>query len=172
MPSTSSDVDTRQTIPNAAAPAREAPPPTGDLLISLSPLQPKALEATLANLASAFPAYETAGDILVATPDHTQASVAAPLRLLPYTPTGTALLLTAADYLNAFKMAEEHHARACILLGPESQTLNPACVRDLAAAVLGSPAADLVLPRYRLGPNNGLVNSAILYPVTRALYRQ
>src|ERR1039458_2813975 len=27
------------------------------------------------------------------------------------------------------------------------------------------------MPRYRLGPNNGLVNSAILYPVTRALYR-
>ena len=36
---------------------------------------------------------------------------------------------------------------------------------------MASPAADLVLPHYRLGPNNALANSAILYPVTRALYR-
>jgi hypothetical protein len=67
-------------------------------------------------------------------------------------------------------MAQEHNARACLLLGPESQNLDPAFVRSLATSLLDSAAADLVLPRYQLAPNSGLVNSAILYPVTRALY--
>jgi hypothetical protein len=189
MTPASSDVDTRQATPDAAVPAPESTRLTGDLLICLTPLPPEDLEATLKNLAGAFPAeHQTAGNgngnsnILVAIPDSAPASspdsvlsTAAPdsgrLRLLHYSSSSTALFLTAADYLNAFKMAQEHNARACILLGPESQTLNPGVVRELAAALLGSSAADLVLPHYRLGPNNGLVNSAILYPVTRALYR-
>ena len=187
MTPTSSDVDTRQPTPDATAPAPEPTPLTGDLLICLTPLPPEDLEATLKNLAGAFPEQQTAGNgnsnILVAIPDAAPASSpdsvlstaapdSSPLRLLHYSSSSTALFLTAADYLNAFKMAQEHNARACILLGPESQTLNPGFVRDLAAALLGSSAADLILPHYRLGPNNGLVNSAILYPVTRALYRQ
>ena len=95
------------------------------------------------------------------------------MRLVTYTPAVPAvsgLFLTASDYLNTFKMAEEQKAGACILLGPESQSLSPAFVNDLASGVLHSPSADLVVPRYHLGPHEGLVNSAILYPVTRALY--
>ena len=178
MTPTSSDVDTRQPTPEAAVSAPGPTPLTGDLLICLTPLPPEDLEATLKNLAGAFPAQQTACNILVATPDSVPVSsstTVSPLRLLHYTSSSTALFLTAADYLNAFKMAQEHNARACILLGPESQSLNPGFVRELAAALLGSsaadPAPDLVMPHYRLGPNNGLVNSAILYPVTRALYR-
>ena len=128
----------------------------------------------LANLTSAFPEDDPT-NILVATADSAPTAAASSLgrlRLLHYSPTGSALFLTAADYLNAFKMAQEHNARACLLFGPESQSLSPVFVRALADAVLGTPAADLALPHYRLGPNNGLVNSAILYPVTRALYRQ
>jgi hypothetical protein len=59
------------------------------------------------------------------------------------------------------------------MLGPEPQLLPPASIRALATAVLapasGSPA-DLAVPRYQFGPHESLVNSAILYPVTRALY--
>jgi len=189
MTPTSTDIETRQPTRDAAALASEpaAPEPTplaGDLLICLTPLPPEHLEATLKNLAGEFPEQAAGngnggGNIMVAISDAATSDPVpdSPLRLLHYTSSSTALFLTAGDYVNAFKMAQEHNARACILLGPESQSLSPGFVRRVAAALLGpseagaGPEADLVLPHYRLGPNNGLVNSAILYPVTRALYR-
>jgi hypothetical protein len=169
-----SEVDTTQPTPDGAIAAPEPLPATGDLLIYLTPLAAPALEATLAHLASSFPPNQAMGNILVAAPDTAQSITASQslgsLTLLPYSPTTSTLLLTAADYLTAFQMAQEHNARACLLLGPESQNLDPAFVRSLATSLLDSAAADLVLPRYQLAPNSGLVNSAILYPVTRALY--
>src|ERR1017187_6168330 len=110
MTPTSSDVDTRQATPDAAVPAPESTPLTGDLLICLTPLPPEDLEATLKNLAGAFPPeHQTGGNgnsnILVAIPDSAPASSSttaapdsSPLRLLHYTSTSTALFLTAADY--------------------------------------------------------------------------
>ena len=140
---------------------------TGSLLISLVPLPQEAFEATLSNLALAFP-NET---VLVATPDLApQHSSGSPLRLLPYTVTTVSAspwVLTAADYLNTYKMAQENHATACVLLGPEAQSLHPEAIRALAKSAAQS---DLTLAHYDLGPREGLVNSAILYPVTRALF--
>jgi hypothetical protein len=137
------------------------------LLVSLASVPPEALEATLANLALAFPGQT----VLVATPEPTpQLSSGGPLRLLPYTPTSTSTsswVLTAADYVNTFKLARENQASACLLLGAESHTLRPEAIRALAAAAFTS---DLTLARYNLGPREGLVNSAILYPTTRALF--
>jgi len=147
------------------APATNAP--TGSLLVSLAPLASDALEATLANLALAFPSQT----VLVATPDSApNLSSGGPLRLLPYTPTAvstTPWVLTAADYLNAFALVQENQASACLLLGAESHTLHPEAIHALAAAATTS---DLAVARYNLGPREGLVNSAILYPVTRALF--
>ena len=147
--------------------AAAATPPTGSLLVSLVPLSPEALEATLATLSLAF-ANQT---VLVATPDTAPSlSLGGPLRLLPYTTTAVSTaswVLTAADYLNAFKLVQENQASACLLLGAESHTLQPEAIRALAAATATS---DLAVARYDLGPREGLVNSAILYPVTRALF--
>jgi hypothetical protein len=141
--------------------------PAGSLLISLAPLTSETLDATLANLALAFPNQT----VLVATPDAAPSlSSGGPLRLLPYTPTAvstTSWVLTAADYLNTFKLAQENQASACILLGAESHTLHPEAIHALAAA---ATTCDLAVARYNLGPREGLVNSAILYPVTRALF--
>jgi hypothetical protein len=157
MASTQTDVDV--TAANTA--------PTGSLLVSLVPLSPEALDATLATLSLAF-VNQT---VLVATPDTAPSlSLGGPLRLLPYIPTvvsTTAWVLTAADYLNAFKIAQENQASACVLLGAESHTLHPEAIRALAAAATTS---DLAVARYDLGPREGLVNSAIFYPVTRALF--
>ncbi len=145
---------------------------TGRLLVSLPLLANGALDATLTNLAAAFPGKT----ILVATPSATSgATNPSPdtLHLLSYTPATTAAttiwVLTAADYLNAFKLAEENQATACLLLGAEPQSLAPEAIRALAAAVLDTNA-DLAVAHYNLGPREGLVNSAILYPVTRALF--
>lgn len=139
----------------------------GSLLVSLTPLPQNTLEIALANLALAFPDQT----ILVATPDAApDLSSGGPLRLLPYTPqvsSSSSWVLTAADYLNTFKLAEENQATACLLLGAESHTLQPEAIRALATAAL---TFDLSVARYNLGPREGLVNSAILYPVTRALF--
>ncbi len=140
---------------------------TSGLLVSLVPLPQEAFEATLSNLALAFPGES----VFVATPDTApQSSSGSPLRLVPYTLTtvsATPWVLNAADYLNAYKLAQENHATACVLLGGESQSLHPEAIRALAKSALQS---DLTLAHYELGPREGLVNSAILYPVTRALF--
>jgi hypothetical protein len=147
--------------------------PAGSLLVSLASLPPEALEATLANLALAFPGQS----VLVATPDETPHltgdSTFGSLRILPYTPaaasTTSVWVLTAADYLNTFKLAQDHQATACLLLGTETQSLRPEALRSLASTVLSSNC-DLAVANYNLGPREGLVNSAILYPLTRALF--
>lgn len=141
--------------------------PEGNLLVSLTSLPQDALETTLTNLALAFPTQT----IFVTTPDAAPAlSSGSPLRLLPYTsmiPSASSWVLTAADYVNTFRLAQEHQATACVLLGAESNTLHPEAIRALATAAL---SFDLAVARYNLGPHEGLVNSAILYPVTRALF--
>jgi hypothetical protein len=140
---------------------------TGSLLVSLVPMPQEAFETTLGNLALAFPG-ET---VLVATPDAApQSSSGSPLRLLPYTVTvvsSSPWVLTAADYLNTYKLAQENRATACVLLGAEAQSLHPEAIRALARS---ANQCDLTMAHYDLGPREGLVNSAILYPVTRALF--
>jgi len=140
---------------------------TSGLLVSLVSLPQEAFDATLTNLALAFPG-ET---IFVATPDAApQSSSGSPLRLLPYSVTTVSAspwLLTAADYVNTWKLAQENHATACVMLGPETQSIHPQTIRALAKSALLS---DLTLAHYDLGPHEGLINSAILYPVTRALF--
>ncbi|MEO6982815.1 MAG: hypothetical protein ABI072_06835 [Edaphobacter sp.] len=158
MVSAQTNADVAQEAPAAAATS---------LLVSLTPLPHEALEATLANLALAFPSQP----VLVATPDPVpDISSGSPFRLLPYTPatsSTSAWVLTAADYLNTYKLAEEHQATACLILGAESQSLHPEAIRALAAATLTS---DLAVAHYNLGPREGLINSALLYPITRALF--
>ena len=149
--------------------ANSGSPPAG-LLVALTPLPPEALEKTLRNLSAAF----SDQSVQVATPDPLPSDVEANGRLQAFTyapathlPGGW--LLTAADYLNAYKVMQEHGSSACIILGPQAQTLQPEALANFAAAI-GGGNTDLVSPRYSLGPRDGLVNSAILYPATRALF--
>lgn len=143
---------------------------SSSLLVSLSPLPPDALEATLGNLALAFSDQA----ILVATPDPAPASLSGlgQLHLTSYTPATPASggwVLTAADFVNTYKLMQENKSTVCLMLGPEAQSLAPNSLRALADAVV-TGNADLTSPRYSLGPHDGLVNSAILYPATRALF--
>jgi hypothetical protein len=55
------------------------------------------------------------------------------------------------------------------MLGPESHSLRATVACGLGEAILSS-STDLTIPCYELPPNSGLVNSAILYPLTRALF--
>jgi glucosylglycerate synthase len=145
---------------------------TGSLLVSLPPLPDGTLDTMLLNLAAAFPNQT----VLVATPTAplNGEAHAKPdnIHLVPYASAATSAtnwVLTAADYLNNFRAVQESQATACLLLGAECQSLAPEAIRALAAAVT-TASADLATAHYNLGPREGLVNSAILYPVTRALF--
>ena len=156
---TTSAISDNTTQPGPAA-------PSSGLLVSLSPLAPESLSATLANLTQAFPSEI----VNVVTPDPAPATLPGQLRLTTYTPAAPppgGWVLTSADFLNTFKLMQEQQSTACLLLGPEAQSLAPDALRVLAGA---TGNADLVTPLYSLGPRDGLVNSAILYPVTRALF--
>jgi hypothetical protein len=149
-------------------PAQSTPAAT-TLLISLASLEYEALTRMLAHIAEAFP--ESLDKILVTTPDDLTPPATA-LRLASYTPAASSNLgwtLTAADFLNAYALLGEHHAEAVLILGAEAQSLEPSALRALGDAVLDDHC-DLAVPRYHLPPRAGLVNSAILYPTTRALF--
>ena len=140
------------------------------VLVSLAPLPAGGLATVLAHLAQAFPR----GATLVASPDAPEGAAAAydGITLLPFTPSAAAhggWVLTAADYVNAYRLAREAGASCCLLLGPEAQSLTPEALQRLIAPVVASDA-DLCVARYRFGPLEGLVNSAVLYPITSALF--
>lgn len=113
--------------------------------------------------------------VLVASPDgpeEGQAETQDGVTLVGYTPAVPPVggwSISAADFLNAHALHARYGGQAIAMLGAEAQTLGGAAIAGLADAVL-SGAADLALARYDLSPRAGLVNSAILYPVTRALF--
>ena len=150
--------------------ATSAPPRSSGLLVSLTSMPVDAVETTLANIAAAFPGE----DVTVATPDaafSTDAQSHQALHVVSYVPSAPpqgAWVLTAADYLNTFQLAREHSASASLMLGAEAQSLTPQALRNLASAV--SAGSDLAVPHYTVRSREGLVNSALLYPVTRALF--
>lgn len=161
----SSPTNTATAKPETGAPAGT------DVLIHLNNVSPELLEPTLSNLAAAFDNQS----VLVAfpetaAPNHTRAFES--LRLLPYTPAANSTINwvhTAADYLTAYKLAQENSATACLMLGPDSHTMQPESIRGLALTTLAS-SADLVVSHYHPGAREGLVNSGILYPLSRALF--
>ena len=152
-----------QTPPELAA---SSSPAAAELLVSLPALSPESLQATIAALRTALPDRT----VIVATPDPVPSQPTPSLRVVPYTPSAPlsgSWILTASEFLNTWKLMQEHHARTALLLGAEPQSLQPEAIRALAQI---AATTDLVTPHYQLGPRDGLVNSAILYPVTRALF--
>ncbi len=156
---------TTNLTPDLQAPAADT---SVALLISLASLDHESFEATLANIAAAFPRQ----DLVVATPDTSVTSSTDGIRIVGYTPvapSNSTWTLTAADFLNAHEVATKYRARAVLQLGAESHSLSPETLLGLANAVLNENV-DLAVPHYDLPPRAGLVNSAILYPMTRALF--
>ncbi|MBB5056622.1 hypothetical protein HDF16_001307 [Granulicella aggregans] len=147
--------------------------PTSKLLVVLTPLPSEALEATLGRLSLAF----IGNNITVSTPDlgaEAAKSLGQDFANLEIVsddltaPPPSGWLLSAADFVSLYKTLQEHDAAACLLLGPEAQTLRVEAMRALASAI--SSGGDLAVPRYATGSREGLVNSALLYPVSRAIF--
>jgi len=165
---------------NATSDLAHTPPSTSTLLVSLGSMPQDAHEQMLRNLELAFPHTS----VTVASPDLPSGSnypagsssgttsTSGSLRVVGYTPTIPAsdeLTLTAPDFVNAYDLAREHQAQSILVLGPEANTLTPASLNALATPILGEHA-DLCVAQYVLPPRTGLVNSAILYPLSRALF--
>ncbi len=76
---------------------------------------------------------------------------------------------TAAAESALLSLAGESGAQAAVLLHPDLQALTPQSVEALARPIL-SRERDLVMGSYTLPPFDGLLNHALLAPLTRALY--
>ena len=139
-----------------------------EVLVCLPSISPDALPAALEAIAAAFPGESVL--VAAAAPPDT-ASDWPSLELIPYarTLTDVGWVLAAADYAAAAHIAADRNARAVVLFGDDTALVNAPLLRTLADAVRTSNV-DLALPRFTLGPNDALVNSALLYPLSRALF--
>jgi hypothetical protein len=153
------------------APARHS---TAELLICLPALAPDALPYALHAVASAFPTES----VLVACAHAPENPSDFPsLDLIPYSSARSDVgwILAAGDYASAAHLAIEHNTSAVVLLGGDTaalstpSALDPTLLRSLIDC-LRSKNFDLVVPRFAVGPNDALVNSALLYPLSRALF--
>jgi hypothetical protein len=131
-------------------------------------MSPEQLESILSNLGTLAAALPADG-LLVATPSDIPADRIPALRMISAPAMKASWILTAPDFVNVYQLAEKNHAQAILMLGPESASLSAEALQQLAGGVLSS-SADLAVPCYSLPPRAGLVNSAILYPLTRALF--
>ena len=158
----------------ASPDASPAPRAVAELLICLPALTAAALPSALAAIAAAFPSES----VLVAAahlPDNPADFPS--LELIPYTTARSDVgwILAAADYAAAAHLARERNVRAVLLLGGDSaaisepNALNAPMLRSLADCIR-IKNIDLVLPRFALGPHEALVNSALIYPLSRALF--
>src|SRR5580658_744594 len=142
-----------------------SPQPAASLLVTIAAMPADQFESVLTHLSAAFPAES----MLVATQNEFTSGAFPDLRIVLAPPTEAAWASTAADFVHAFELAHEERVRAVLMLGPGSNSLSAVALRALANAVLSS-AVDLAVPYYALPPNAGLINSAILYPLSRSLF--
>lgn len=66
-------------------------------------------------------------------------------------------------------LAGRLNARACVLVGPNKETLSPEAIGRLLTPVLEHDF-DLVVPRYHRHKLDGTLTSGLVYPLTRSLY--
>jgi hypothetical protein len=135
------------------------------LLVLLAALPPEQMEDILAKLTSAF----APDDMVIATADPLVAEAYPGLRIVANPAVNASWMLTAADFVNAHHLAQDNGARAILMLGPEAGSLGLPALRELEHAVSAN-STDLAVARYDLPARAGLVNSAILYPLSRALF--
>ena len=159
------DPDTQAANVGHATAAGETARP---LLICLPSMTSEAAGTVVSELAAVF----SNDTVVVVSPDQDTERPAADgtPHLAPYTqPRGNGeWILNTEDYLAAARLAEERNAVGVLLLGTDVASLDPQALRAMQAGL--AAGADLALPHYQTAPDDGLVNSALLYPLTRALF--
>jgi hypothetical protein len=164
------DLSTKPTLESLHAPSDQpvAGKAAAKLLVCLPSIPSETVQAVLEHLASVFAPDE----VLVLSPDldETQHGGYTPLPIAAYEgPRGQSeWVLTGGDYLGAYVQMERHDFGAALLLGSDIAALPPTAIHQMAQML--ASGADLTVPAYALAPHEGLVNSALLYPLTRALF--
>lgn len=153
---------TSQIVPETALTVEQE---NARLLVLLTPMPEDQLQAVVTHLAEAF----SPSDLVVAAPEPLPQWTDAKLQMIAVPGTRASWTLTAADFAHAHQLAQEHDPKAVLLLGPESSSMQAEALSNLAQAVLESPN-DLAVPCYEVPARTGLINSAILYPLSRALF--
>ena len=92
-----------------------------------------------------------------------------PWSVLGLDPTGAPLQSISAACQSLFAATEKMTARACCLIASEMESAAPEWVCRLLQPLLESDC-DLVVPYYAPRKLQGLLNSSIVYPLTRCLY--
>jgi hypothetical protein len=138
------------------------------VLVCLPPMEREAAQVAASTAIAAFPA---ASVTIAFTDRETQNSDPAGAQFVLYEEgrSQTGWALHASDYLAAGHLARKHQTACVIILGSDDPS--SLLLRNLAQDVTQGKA-DVVVPRLHTGPNDGLVNSALLYPLTRALFGQ
>jgi hypothetical protein len=158
------DISNERPLGTATA-ARSA----ASVLICLPSLSPEALQTMHERIAAALPGQS----VLLASPDVLPENIPASetIQLVEYPSSlpHAGWALTASDYLGAADLAQKHGASTILVLGAETLSLSTGGLHALVASVL-SQRVDLALPRYQTGPHDALVSSALLYPLTHALF--
>jgi len=153
---------TTDSISDIAAPSVRS---SAGLLVLLSDMPQEQFRDILAKLTASF---ETE-DLIIAGPELLQTDSDPALRMVRAAATNGSWILNAADFVNAYQLAVKNEAHGILILGPESHSLGSSALGGLASAVL-TGSTDLAVPRYELQPHARLITSAILYPLTRALF--
>jgi hypothetical protein len=89
--------------------------------------------------------------------------------LAPPAPAGEFWTAVSAHQRAVLALAESLNARACIVLGSDLAALDPHVIQLLVYAILDRQCG-LVMPVYPAAKYEGLINSGILCPLSRALY--
>jgi glucosylglycerate synthase len=153
---------TANPIPDDTSVAERA---TAELVVFVTAMPQEQFIGVLENLEKTF----SPENIIVGTQNELPADSATSLRVV-LTPQGNSFwMLQPADFVAAAQCGLEHEAKAILILGPGADSLSPLALRGLADAVL-TASIDLAVPHYALTPHAGLINSAILYPLTRAVF--
>jgi hypothetical protein len=153
---------TANPIPDETAVVERA---TADLVVFVTAMPAEQLKGVLDNLEATF----SSQNMIVATQNEVPADAPRNLRIDLMPQSNTFWMLQPADFAGAAQCGLEHEAKAILILGPGADSLSTLALRSLADAVLAAPI-DLVVPHYSLAPHAGLINSAILYPLTRAVF--
>jgi maltose alpha-D-glucosyltransferase/alpha-amylase len=174
--------------PRTKAPDVEVREGQTELLIVIEPASREEIEKTVAAIVARLSSEDRSVRTVLAYPRQDENGAAPPnsdpekvqsvggtpwLQLLPFVPTGGWLPYawphTEQTYFDARRLAIEHEARATMLLSNEVGSLDRQALPLLLQSVLHE-GVDLAMPRYTLSPYEGLLNGAILFPLTRALY--
>nr|WP_144312467.1 hypothetical protein [Terriglobus saanensis] len=111
----------------------------------------------------AFPTYDAEG---------TEAPETHGYKTVAYAAAGessTIWMHSAEDFRRAATLMKQNDCTCCVLLGAEAQSIVPDTISAMIHMVIES-GCDLAVPRYLVDPDEGIFNSAMLYPLSRSLF--